>query len=122
MQWPGYRVYRHEIDEKNKTLDLWVRRKRGNRKLECPTSTVIKKATNVAVGSIWLGDFHRIGMCRRSCPTTSIFCGKEMKTVTPPKGVTARLVSRRLGRSLDSRAAISPDLTGPSQLNFGIQV
>ena len=29
-----YRVYRHEIDEKNKTLDLWVRRKRGNRK-EC---------------------------------------------------------------------------------------
>jgi transposase len=28
-------VYRHEIDEKNKTLDLWVRRKRGNRKLAC---------------------------------------------------------------------------------------
>ena len=23
------------IDEKNKTLELWVRRKRGNRKLEC---------------------------------------------------------------------------------------
>lgn len=35
LQWPGYRVYRQEIDEKNKTLDLWVRRKRGNRKLEC---------------------------------------------------------------------------------------
>lgn len=35
LQWPGYRVYRHEIDEKSKTLDLWVRRKRGNRKLEC---------------------------------------------------------------------------------------
>jgi len=28
-------VYRQEIDEKRKTLDLWVRRKRGNRKLEC---------------------------------------------------------------------------------------
>lgn len=28
-------MYRHQIDEKNKTLDLWVRRKRGNRKLEC---------------------------------------------------------------------------------------
>ena len=28
-------MYRQEIDEKNKTLDLWVRRKRGNRKLEC---------------------------------------------------------------------------------------
>jgi transposase len=35
LQWPGYRVYRQEIDEKKKTLNLWVRRKRGNRKLEC---------------------------------------------------------------------------------------
>jgi len=35
LQWPGYRVYRQEIDEKKKVLDLWVRRKRGNRKLEC---------------------------------------------------------------------------------------
>jgi transposase len=35
LQWPGYRVYRQQIDEKNKSLDLWVRRKRGNRKLEC---------------------------------------------------------------------------------------
>ena len=28
-------MYRQEIDEKNKALKLWVRRKRGNRKLEC---------------------------------------------------------------------------------------
>ena len=28
-------MYRQEIDDKNKTLDLWVRRKRGNRKLVC---------------------------------------------------------------------------------------
>jgi transposase len=35
LQWPGYRVYGQKIDEKNKILDLWVRRKRGNRKLEC---------------------------------------------------------------------------------------
>jgi transposase len=35
LQWPGYCVYRHKIDEKNKILELWVRRKRGNRKLEC---------------------------------------------------------------------------------------
>ena len=31
----GYRVYRSEINEAGKTLRLWVRRKRGNRKLEC---------------------------------------------------------------------------------------
>jgi transposase len=28
-------VYQHEIDEKAKTLKLWIRRKRGNRWLEC---------------------------------------------------------------------------------------
>jgi transposase len=35
LNWPGYRVYQHEIDEKAKTLKLWIRRKRGNRRLEC---------------------------------------------------------------------------------------
>jgi len=35
LAWPGYRVYQHEIDEKAKTLKLWIRRKRGNRKIEC---------------------------------------------------------------------------------------
>ena len=35
LDWPGYRVFRHEIDETAKTLRLWVRRKRGNRKLIC---------------------------------------------------------------------------------------
>src|SRR6516162_785832 len=35
LRWPGYRVFRHEIDETAKTLRLWVRRKRGNHKLIC---------------------------------------------------------------------------------------
>lgn len=35
LAWPGYPVYQHEIDEKAKTLKLWIRRKRGNRKIEC---------------------------------------------------------------------------------------
>jgi len=35
LAWPGYRVYQHEIDENAKTLKLWIRRKRGNRKMEC---------------------------------------------------------------------------------------
>ena len=35
LDWPGYQVYRHEINEKAKTVTLWVRRKRGNRKVEC---------------------------------------------------------------------------------------
>jgi transposase len=35
LGWPGYRVYRDEINEEAKTLKLWVRRTRGNRKLVC---------------------------------------------------------------------------------------
>ena len=35
LDWPGYRVYRHEIDEEARTLKLWVRRKRGNKVLIC---------------------------------------------------------------------------------------
>ena len=35
LDWPGYRVYRHEIDEAARTLKLWVRRKRGNGVLVC---------------------------------------------------------------------------------------
>jgi transposase len=35
LSWPGYQVYRHEISEATKKLKLWVRRKRGNRKLIC---------------------------------------------------------------------------------------
>ena len=35
LGWPGYAVYQQEIDEKARTLKLWVRRKRGNRRLVC---------------------------------------------------------------------------------------
>ena len=35
LGWPGYRVYRSEINEAGKRLRLWVRRKRGNRLLVC---------------------------------------------------------------------------------------
>ena len=35
LGWPGYRVWRSEIDEPAKRLKLWVRRKGGNRALVC---------------------------------------------------------------------------------------
>lgn len=35
LDWPGYRVYRREVQEADKTVRLWVRRKRGNRWLAC---------------------------------------------------------------------------------------
>ena len=35
LDWPGYQVYRHEIEESTRTLKLWVRRKRGNKVMVC---------------------------------------------------------------------------------------
>jgi hypothetical protein len=35
LDWPGYRVYQQEVDEKAKTLKLWVRRKAGAKKRIC---------------------------------------------------------------------------------------
>src|SRR5216683_5115155 len=35
LGWPGYRVYKHEINEKGRRLKLWVRRKSGHQKLVC---------------------------------------------------------------------------------------
>ena len=35
LGWPGYRVYRSEIDEAGKKLRLWVRRKAGNKRFVC---------------------------------------------------------------------------------------
>jgi transposase len=36
LGFPGYRVYKREIDERTKHVTLWIRRKRGNRILRCP--------------------------------------------------------------------------------------
>jgi transposase len=36
LGFPGYRVYRREMDEQKKHVTLWVRRKRGNQILRCP--------------------------------------------------------------------------------------
>lgn len=35
LDWAGYQVWQHEIDEEKRTLRLWVRRKRGNGVLIC---------------------------------------------------------------------------------------
>jgi transposase len=46
LGWPGYKVYRHEIDEPGKRLKLWVRRKRASKLLVCsgcgkPTGKIV---------------------------------------------------------------------------------
>ena len=49
-----------------------------------PTSTTIRNATNVSLGSIWFGDFQEIGMCWLICSTKPTLRKYAMKTATPP--------------------------------------
>jgi len=127
LQWPGYRVYRHEIDEENKTLDLWVRRKRGNRKLEC--SGCGRKFSDPydcrerAVRDLPWSEFRtavHIEVYRVKCPD----CGMKVEKVPllPSKapfgkrfedavgqaceGAAARQVARRFGLSESTVRAI----------------
>ena len=110
LQWPGYRVYRHAIDEKNKTLELWVRRKRGNRKLEC--SGCGRKfeeaydANERAVRDLqWssLTTTVHIEVCRVKCPE----CGVKIQKVPllPSKAPFSKRFEDAVGQACESAAA-----------------
>jgi len=110
LQWPGYRVYRQEIDEKHKTLDLWVRRKRGNRKLEC--SGCGRKFTDVydsrerAVRdlpwSVFQATVH-IEVYRVKCPE----CGVKIEKVPllPSKSPFSQRFEDAVGQACESASA-----------------
>ena len=110
LQWPGYRVYRHEIDEKNKTLDLWVRRKRGNRKLEC--SGCRRKFSEAydcrerAVRDLPWSEFRtavHIEVYRVKCPD----CGVRVEKVPllPSKAPFRKRFEDAVGQACESAAA-----------------
>jgi hypothetical protein len=74
LDWPGYRVFRHEIDETAKTLRLWVRRKRGNRKLICSVlplgstqlgSEKLIEPFFAALKPRWSSDDQHVSECRK---------------------------------------------------------
>lgn len=130
LDWPGYRVYRHEIDQQAKELRLWIRRKRGHRKIECGGCgrkfTDFCDVTERAVRDLPWGEFETtvfIELYRVKCPD----CGvkREKAPQLPSKapfskrfedavglaceGAPARQVARQFGlpastvRSIDLR-------------------
>ena len=110
LQWPGYRVYRHQIDEKNKILELWVRRKRGNRKLEC--SGCGRKFSEVydcrerAVRDLPWSEFKTtvyIEVYRVKCPD----CGVKVEKVPllPSKAPFSRRFEDAVGQACESASA-----------------
>ena len=110
LDWPGYRVYRHEIDEKTRTLRLWVRRKRGNKVLIC--SGCGGRCTKIAeirqrevrdlpwrkYQTIVVVEFYRV-----DCPK----CGLKVETVPqlPSKAPFSKDFEDAVGLACESAAA-----------------
>jgi transposase len=110
LDWPGYRVFRHEIDEKARTLKLWVRRKRGNQVIKCSgcggRCTKIEEVRQREVRDLpWrkyrttvVVEFYRV-----RCPE----CGLKVETVPqlPSKAPFSKDFEDAVGLACESAAA-----------------
>ena len=110
LAWPGYRVWRHEIDEKAKTLQLWVRRKKGNRKLVCSGCgrriAEIHEVCEREVRDLPVFEFRTtvvIEVFRLRCPD----CGPRMERVEqlPGKAPFSKRFEEAVGQACESAAA-----------------
>lgn len=110
LGWPGYRVYQQEIDEKAKTLKLWVRRKRGNRKLVCSGCgrklLGVHDVTEREVRDLPWGEFRTtvvIELYRVRCPD----CGPKMERVDqlPSKAPFSKRFEDAVGQACESASA-----------------
>jgi transposase len=110
LGWPGYAVFQQEIDEKAKTLKLWVRRKRGNRRLLCsgcgrriaePADTTEREVRDLP----W-GEFRAtvvIELYRVRCPD----CGLRIEKVDqlPSKAPFSKRFEEAVGEACESASA-----------------
>ena len=110
LGWPGYTVYRDEIDEKAKTLKLWVRRKRGNRRLICSGCgrRIAEPAdiTEREVRDLPWGKFRTtvvIELYRVRCPD----CGLKIEQVDqlPSKAPFSKRFEEAVGEACESASA-----------------
>jgi len=110
LKWPGYQVYGHEIDEKAKVLRLWVRRKRGNRQIECSGCgrkfTQIYDVSERAVRDLPWSEFQTtvfIEIYRVKCPE----CGVKREKVLqlPSKAPFSKRFEDAVGLACESAAA-----------------
>ncbi len=110
LGWPGYRVYRHEIDEDAKTLKLWVRRKRGQQKLVCSgCGRELEKAHDVnerEVRDLPCMEFRTtvvVEVYRVCCPD----CGIKVEKVPqlPTKAPFSKRFEDAVGQACESAAA-----------------
>jgi transposase len=110
LGWPGYRVYHYEINETAKTLKLWVRRKRGNRKLVCSGCgrrvNQIHEVYEREVRDLPCFEYRTtvvIELCRVRCPD----CGIKTERVEqlPSKAPFSKRFEEIVGQACESAAA-----------------
>jgi transposase len=110
LGWPGYKVYRQEIDERAKTLKLWVRRKRGHRQLVCSgcgklVSSVVQAYEREVRDLPW-SEYRTtvvIELYRVRCPD----CGVKAERVPllPGKAPFSKRFEEAVGQACESAAA-----------------
>ena len=110
LGWPGYRVYRHEINERAKTLKLWIRRKRGNRKLVCSGCgrklEMAREVSEREVRDLPCMEFRTtvfVEVYRVCCPD----CGIKIEKVPqlPSKAPFSKRFEDAVGQACESAAA-----------------
>jgi transposase len=110
LSWPGYRVYRHEIDEAAKRLRLWVRRKRRPRPLICSgCGRRVREVHDVnerEVRDLPWGEYRTtvvVEVCRVRCPD----CGVRIERVAqlPSKAPFSKRFEEAVGLACESGAA-----------------
>jgi len=110
LGWPGYKVYRSEIDEPAKRLTLWVRRKRGNKQLVCSgcgrlVSTIVQTYEREVRDLPW--SVYRttvvVELYRVRCPD----CGVKAEKVPllPTKAPFSERFEDAVGQACESAAA-----------------
>lgn len=110
LNWPGYRVYRHEIDAKAETLKLWVRRKRGNQVILCSgcgrRCSGLHEVVEREVRDLPWGTYQTtviVELYRVRCPD----CGPKIEKVEPVPGKApfSKRFEDAVGRACESAAA-----------------
>jgi len=110
LAWPGYLVYRHELDEEAKTLKLWVRRKPVHRGFECSgcgrrlhqVHDVREREIRDLPWSVYRAtvvvEVHRL-----RCPECGVSGGKDRATAV--QGAVQQAIRRDRGEACESAAA-----------------
>jgi transposase len=110
LGWPGYRVYRAEIDEGTKTLKLWVRRKPGQRRLVCSGCgrrvSEIREVYEREVRDLACFEYQTtvvLELYRVRCPD----CGVKAEKVEqlPSKAPFSKRFEEAVGQACESAAA-----------------